>query len=135
MSARFNNTVVYRPDQLNLSGVTLASERTSNTIECDGRDQMTINVNLSARTAATAVLVAVDISPDGTTWYPLQSESISSGTATLSDLVWSKTVSGTDTWSFYYPIAAQKMRIRISGTGGAAGDVVSVTLRLSNVGN
>lgn len=65
---------------------------------------------------------------------PIQSESISSGTGTLSDYVQSKTVSGTDTFLGRFTLDDDLIRIRVSGTSGAAGDVVSVYARLSTRG-
>lgn len=132
--ARFNNSETYQPDQLSLSGVVLSAERTSVTVNCDGYDQMRIDVNLSTWAAASTVSVAVDVNESGATWYPLQSESIAAGVATLSDLIWRKSVSAADTWTIFSPICANNMRIRITSVDGTT-DAASVTLRLSNTGN
>jgi hypothetical protein len=118
----------YTAHKLGLSGVTLASERTSSSFGVSEREQLTVFVNLSARTSATAVLVNVDASNDGgTTWFPVQSVAVAGGTGTLSDYTASKTVSGTDTFEARFELNFQMCRIRVSGTSGAAGDVVSVT--------
>ena len=117
-----------------LSGVTLASERTSNNIICEGYNQCTVFVNLSAQSAATDVQVDVDTSDDeGTTWFPLQSVSIASGTGTLSDLQWTKAVSGADTFAFDFPINYERIRLRVDGTSGGASDVVTVTVQLGSI--
>ena len=118
----------YVPAKLGLSAVTLASERTSNTFGTLGREELTVYVNLSAQSAASAVLVKVDGTNDsGTTWFPVQSVSIAAGTGTLSDYVASKAVSGADTFEARFDLNFQQCRIRVSGTSGAAGDVVSVS--------
>ncbi len=135
MAARFNNTKVYRSDQVGLNGAILSAERTSNTLDCDGREQLTLLVNLSTWTAATTVSVAIDLTEDdGTTWFPMQSESTAAGIATLSDLIWRKSVSAADTWAILTPIHAEKFRVRITSAGGTT-DAASVTIRLSNLGN
>jgi len=79
--------------------------------------------------------VNLDSSPDGgTTWFPVQSEALSAGTGTLTDYTQSKTVSGVDTFICRWDIDDDLLRIRVSGTSGAAGDVVSVTAKLSTRG-
>lgn len=120
--------------ELGLSGVTLAAERTSNKVDMAGNDGLTLFVNLSARTTTTRVDVAVDVSFDdptasSPTWCPTQSDSIAAGAATMSDLVFQKTVSGTDTWECrLINMNCRMARVRVvSGAGGAAaGDVVSI---------
>lgn len=134
MAARFNNSITLQPDQVGLNGVVLSAERTSNTIECAGREQLTLYVNLSTWAAASTVSVAIDISENGSTWFPLQSESIAAGIATLTPLIWRQAVGAAELWAIYTPIAAQKFRIRITSAGGTT-DAASVTVRLSNLGN
>ena len=133
MTSRHSIERNFVPVELNLSGVTLASERTSNTLSCTGYGILTVYVNLSAWTTASAVVVAVDVTPDsGTTWIPVQSESIAGGVGTLSDYTVSNAGSAADQFMGRFTLDDDTFRIRISGTSGAAGDVVSVWARLSN---
>lgn len=134
MSARFNNPVTLQPDQVGLNLVVLTTERTSNTLSADGREQLTMNVNLSTWAAATTVSLAVDVSENGTTWFPMQSESIAAGIATLTPLIWRQAVSAAELWSINTPIGAKFFRIRITSAAGTT-DAASVTVRLSNLGN
>lgn len=135
MAARFNNGVVYQADQVGLNNVLLTSEQTSTTISCEGRDQLVIYVNLSTWAAASTVSVAVDTDEGtSTTWYPEQSDSVASGIATLSPLIFRKAVTAATAWHIYMPIIADKFRIRITSVDGTT-DRVSVKLRLSNTGN
>jgi hypothetical protein len=118
----------YTPAKLGLSGVTLASERTSNSFNVPGRTELTVFANLSARSAATDVKINVDASNDsGTTWFPVQSVAIAAGTGTMSDYTATKAVSAADTFEARFDLSFQLCRIRVSGTSGAAGDVVSVS--------
>lgn len=134
MSARFNNSITLFPDQVGLNGVVLSAERTSNTLSSDGREQLTMNVNLSTWAAATTVSVAVDISENSTNWFPMQSESTAAGIATLSPLIWRQAVSAAELWSINTPISSKYFRIRITSAGGTT-DAASVSVRLSNLGN
>jgi hypothetical protein len=118
----------YPADKLGLSAVTLEEERTSNRFGVSGREKMTVFVDLAEHSAATVVKVNVDATNDkGTTWFPIQAESISSGTGTLTDYTAEKAVSAADTFEVRYLLGFENIRIRVSGTSGAAGDVVSVT--------
>lgn len=134
MAARFNNSIILQPDTVGLNAAVLSAERTSNTLSADGREQLTMNVNLSTWADATTVSVAVDVSENGTNWFPMQSESTAAGIATLSPLIWRQAVSAAELWSINTPINARLFRIRITSAGGTT-DAASVTVRLSNLGN
>lgn len=134
MSGRFHNTIIIQPDKVGLNSALLTAERTSNTIECAGFEQLTLYVNLSTWGAASTVSVAIDLSENGTTWFPMQSESIALGIATLTPLIWRQAVGAAELWAIMTPIHAQKFRIRITSAGGTT-DVASVTVRMSNMGN
>lgn len=121
------------PAEVGIDGAVLTAEQTSNDIDVNGFAQMTLLVNHSTNADATTITIAPDISVDGgTTWYPLQTQSVSAGVATLSDLVITKAVSGADTFVYDIPINYDLMRLRVSGAGisGSSTDVVSVTVRL-----
>lgn len=135
MSGRlYNKTKRLYPSDLSLSGVTLESERTSSTIECDGYDQLVLYV-VHTNSSATRIDINVDSSPnDGTDWCEFQSENISSGTATLSDLDYQKTVSASKKIRVAVPINDDQIRVRISGTSGGASDLVTVYGRLEVTG-
>lgn len=135
MAGHFTRSKTYWPDALGLRAQVLSAERTSNTIECAGFDQLKLDVNLSSWADASTVSVAIDVSEDGSTWYPIQSESTAAGVATLSDLIWRKSVSAADTWTIFSPICSQKLRVRITSASGGSSDIASVTLRLANMGN
>jgi hypothetical protein len=111
--------------------VTLAAQRTSASFDARGYSALTLEINLSARTAATTIDVLLETSNDeGTTWHRVQSVSVSGGTATLSDLLYQKTVSAADTICINIPINYSFMRIKVDGTSGAAGDVIAISARL-----
>lgn len=130
----YTNSRTLPPAEVGLNGVTLAAERTSSSIASTGWNQLSVAVNLTARTAATTVTVSIDFSPDaGTTWYPIQTGATAAGVVTLSDAVYTKAVSAADTFAFNTPIAYDLLRLRLNGAGGAAGDVASVTVLLGLV--
>lgn len=117
----------YVPAKLGLDGVTLASERTSNSFDMRYRNKVTVSVK-GTRTDYTALLVKYQHSPDqGTNWFDIQSESIAAGTGTLSDYVPTKTVSASDLFvTSLIDCKYKDMRIKVSGTAGSANDTVSV---------
>lgn len=121
----------FSPTDLSLSGVTLASERTSSTQSGKGYRNLTVYLNLTARSAATAVICKLEVSPDGTTFGQTKSESISSGTGTLSSYSQSFATTSTGLTPFRFNIDDEFWRIKVSGTSGAAGDVCDVYARLS----
>jgi hypothetical protein len=96
------------------------------------RSELSVKVNLSAQDAATAVLVVLQETPDlGTTWVDVQSVSVAAGTGTYSDFTASKPVSDVKVYEHRFTdLNADNMRIKISATSGAAGDVASVWARV-----
>ena len=124
------------PVRLGLSGVTLASERTSETFDATGYSQLTLYVDLTAYSAVTAVLVKIEAQPAGSSnWHRVGFTSTAAGTATLSDGTWSfSNAAAADQLPIIdLPLNYKKMRVKVSGTNGAAGDVVSVYATLSQV--
>lgn len=117
----------YTPGKLGLDAVTLAAERTSNSFDMRYRSDVSVSVK-ATRGAYTAVLVTFQQSPNnGTDWFDIQSVAIAAGTGTLSDYTASKTVSASDNFeASLTSLAFKDMRIKVSGTAGAASDTVSV---------
>lgn len=123
------------PATLGLDGVTLAAERTSSTFALQGVSNLAVFVK-HTYSAATRIDVNLDLTPDGldgigsvTNWYKSQSVSISSGTATLSELDTQKATGGA---SGNYEIRFSDLnaaygRLRISSTSGDASDIAVVT--------
>ncbi len=118
-----------------LEAAALDAERTSNSMDATGFDQLTIMVDHDGNTTGALVIsVAVDQSDDkGTTWFPIQTGALAAGINTLSDRIDRKTVAGVDTWVINVPLNAAFFRIRISAAGGAATDTASVSLLLSSL--
>lgn len=119
--------------ELGLSGLDLTATRTSSTFDCTSYNQLSIDVNLSTQNTVTRVDVYLESSNDGgTTWFRPQSNAISGGAATMSDLVYRKTVSAADQWLINFPVNYSKCKLVVAvGAGsGTTTDVFSVTLRL-----
>lgn len=129
-----SNKPTYRdvgPVELGLNGVTLAEERTSNSIGADGFTQLTVQV-VATRGSYTALLFAIDISLDnGTTFTPIMTQAVSSGAITLSNGAYTFTTSTTDSMVVNGPINYPFIRLRIDGTAGDSTDSVLVYMRLS----
>ncbi len=123
-------------ERLGLSAVTLAAERTSSTLNVEGFSQLTVFVVLSTRSAATTLQCAVDIQvPDGvgSTWVPIQTTATSGAVMTNIDGYWTMAVSAADVLLVNTPINYQHIRLRIDGDNGAAGDIASAYVILSQV--
>lgn len=131
MTARYHKiNDIYAP-ALGLSAVTLASERTSNVFSVKGYRNLTVYLNLTARSASTALICKLFTSNNATTLGQTKSESISSGTGTLSSYSQSFANTATGIVTFRFDLDDDFALIKVSGTSGAAGDVCTVDLRMS----
>lgn len=82
--------------------------------------------------SATAVTLFIESTRDNSAFYRAQSQALSSGTSTLSDLTYSKAVSGDDQWQINTPINARWLRVTVLGTGADGNDKATVYARLGN---
>lgn len=131
-SDRFVRHKILEAPELGLSAVTLASERTSSSFSATGWDSLTIYVNLTARSGTTALICKLEVSNDGgTTWGQIKSESIAAGTGTLSSYSQSFATTSTGLTPYRFDLDDDLVRVKVSATSGAAGDVCTVTARLS----
>jgi hypothetical protein len=122
---------LYASADLNLSGVTLAAERTSSTFSTKGYRHLTVYVNLTARTSLTAVVCKLKVGPSASALGQTKSESVASGTGTLSSYSQSFATTSTGVIPFRFDVDDDFAHILVSGTSGAAGDVCTVDARLS----
>ena len=110
---------------------TLAAERTSGTFTTKGYSQLFLSC-FYTYSAATAVIIAVDTSPlasPAATDFVKEwrEDSVASGVATMKTATYSFTTGAANQLiSLPLPVDNQTARIRISGTSGAAGDIVVV---------
>jgi hypothetical protein len=134
MASRHKLTRYIAPDVTGLSGATLAAERTSNNLSTAGFDQLTIFIDYTY-SAASAVTMTLEASDDnGSTWYRTQTGSISSGTVTLSSQTFTKSTGSADqTFVVNQAINYDMMRIKVAGTSGDTGDLVTVSVRLGSL--
>lgn len=123
--------IEYSPAYIGMSGVTIASAKTSSSFGTNEYNQLTLDLKFTFA-ACTAITWFLEHSPDGeVTWYRLQTGSILAGVDTQSDHQWSKaTGSASGAWSFNIPINYKTMRIKSMTGTAATTDVVSVTARL-----
>lgn len=91
--------------------------------------QLAVVIDLS-QSAATALTMTMAASVDGgTTYGDVQSMSVSSGTGTLSDMTWTKAVSGDVTITLDLPVVAySNVQLVFAATGGGASDLITVTI-------
>lgn len=115
-----------------MDGLTLASERTSNTQSGKGWRHLKVDVNLTARSGTTALICKLETSPDGTTFGQKKSESVAAGTGTLSSYAQSFATTTAGMTTYYFDLDDDFWRIKVSATGGAAGDTFEATARLSD---
>ena len=117
---------------LELNAVTLAAERTSTVQSGKSWRHLSVTVDLTARSGTTALLCKLLTSDNRTTLGQTKSESISSGTGTLSTYTQSFATTTTGLTVFRFDLDDDFWQIKVSATGGAAGDVCTVTARLSD---
>jgi hypothetical protein len=119
--------------ELGLNAVTLAATRTSAKFDCSTFNQISIDVNLSSQNTVTRVDIYLEHSNDGgTTWIRPQSAAIAGGAATLSDLVYRKTVAAADQWGINFPInyTICQLVVAVGAGTGTATDIISVDITL-----
>jgi hypothetical protein len=122
------------PTDLSINAAAINAEVISTTFELEGIETLDIFVDYTYA-AGTAVTVELDTNPlseiqDSTpTWFKTQSVAISTGTGTLSDFLFSKTVSAANQTfdCSFVGINALRGRIRIVATGSpTTSDVATV---------
>ena len=131
MASRHNKDFQIFQGDLGLSAVTLASERTSTTFSVKGYRHLTVYVDVTARSALTALICKLKVSDNATTLGQTKSESISSGTGTLSTYSQSFATTTTGLTAFRFDIDDDFAQVLVSATAGAAGDVCNVQVRMS----
>jgi len=121
-------------------GISAAAGNTtpnSNWIPCAGYNQCTLIVKYTKDGGHTPTNIdfGIDVSDDESTAYPLQTSSVSSGTATLSTLKYRKACGGASiNYSVELPLNYEFFRVNaLTVTGGVAGDDMTVTCFLGNV--
>ena len=121
-------------------GISAAAGNTtpnSNWIPCAGYNQCTLIVKYTKDGGHTPTNIdfGIDVSDDESTAYPLQTASISSGTATLSILKYRKASGGASiNYSVDFPINYEFFRVNALTVGtGAADDEMTVTCFLGKL--
>lgn len=127
--SRFVRQRWIQPGVLGIDGATLAAERTSNVIDLNGADRLTLYFDFT-RAAYTAISISVDFSPFNSAdyvQYKEQSVSVASGTGTLSDYSFAKTTSTSQKIKISLDkLDAKSAKVRVSATSGGASDLISV---------
>ena len=109
----------------------------SNWIACAGYNQCTLLIDFIDDGSGTpaAITFGIDVSNDESSAYPLQTSSVSSGTATLSKLTYSKASGGASIkYTVDFPLNYEFFRVNaLTVSGGVSGDDMSVTCFLGNI--
>lgn len=112
-----------------LSGIALNAASGTRTVTLTTADfaQVVWQVNLTRVAAITIVLTCTGSIDGGTTYGNMNSVAVSAGAATLSTLVWTKTVSATTKELVAMDVQAlDKIQCVFSGASGGASDLVDV---------
>lgn len=129
--------VEINPVELGVNAQSVNAAVTSSSFDVTGFNQLVVEIDYtySAGTALTLYIETTDSLAGTPTWRRLQTQSISSGTSTLSNLLYSKTVSAADqNYSLEKPILHSGMRLVFAMTGAPdASDVVTARVRLGVV--
>ena len=120
--------------KLNLSAraVVNGSYSVSDAFGVQGYNQLTLEIFLDYA-ASTACLFYIETSKDNSKWHRVQSTSTTAGTATCSDLVYSKAIAAADDyWTINIPLNYDYVRLGFTATGGTT-DTVTVNAKLGVV--
>ena len=110
---------------------------TSSWIPCAGFNQATILATFTANSSATSgdITFKIEVSNDESTAYPLQTMSIGSGTATLTDIEYTRdTGNASTTFAVDFPINYKFFRIKsFAVASGDSGESYSVEVNLGTI--
>jgi hypothetical protein len=122
---------VIKASKMNLAGRTVVNGAWSVGTAFGGHGYSTMAVEIKhTYVAGSDIQMYVEYSHDNSTWHRLQSSSTSSGTATMSDLVYKKTTGATDYMVVNMPINANWIRLAFTSTSGST-DTVTAVARLA----
>ena len=132
MASRHTMQREISPAELGLNAATGldAATKNSNSIDCSGFNQLCLEVFLDRGNGST-VTFQIETSPDNSTFYLLQSSATSSGTATLSDLTYSKGTAADKHFVVDMPLNYEFVRVANITAGST--DAITVTARLANL--
>ena len=114
------------PDEIGLSAVTLAANRTGTTLGVDGYTHLVLWVNFTF-VAETSFTIAVDTQPvgDTTNWYESQIETYSAGSGDMANARHLEDGAATKLFRLSVDIAGNNARVRLIRTAGTT-DTVTV---------
>jgi hypothetical protein len=120
-----------------INALTLASQRTSNFIDCADASHLVIHY-AATRSAYTALLFDIDWydtdkgSPTAFGALGVSSVASSGGycLATLEPERYSRTVSASENKNFVVPTRARFCKVKVTGTGGGASDLITLSCEL-----
>mgnify|MGYP003138976768 CR=1 FL=1 len=132
MASRHTMQREISPAELGLNAATGldAGTKNSSSFDCSGFNQLSLDVFLD-RGNGSSVTFQIEVSPDNSTFHLLQASSISSGTATLSDLTYSKATGGDKHFTVDMPLNYEFVRVANITAGST--DAITVTARLANL--
>ena len=87
-----------------------ASVAAGTSIDCTAHNQVSLYVTYT-RAAGTGIQFNIEISDDGSTWYKVQAAALSSGTLTMSDVLYSKVSSSTVNFVVNFETNAANFRL------------------------
>ena len=79
-------------------------------IDCNNHNQISLYVTYT-RNAGTGIQFNIEVSDDGSTWYKLQASALSSGTLTMSDVLYKKVSSSTVSFVVNFETNAKNFRL------------------------
>jgi hypothetical protein len=87
-----------------------ASVAAGTSIDCANHNQVSLYVTYT-RAAGTGIQFNIEVSDDGSTWYKVQAAALSSGTLTMSDVLYSKVSSSTVNFVVNFETNAANFRL------------------------
>jgi len=115
---------------LNAADGLSAGTLNSNSLDCSGFNQLTLEAFLDYGNGATLTF-QIETSPDNSTFHLLQTSAVAAGTLTLSDATYSKGT-GVDT-HYTVDLPVNYNFVRIANITGGSTDALTVTARLGKI--
>lgn len=120
--------------EFGVNSLALNATSNSNPVDVNSRNQITLEFDYTY-SAATAVTFYIETRKDANAnWKRIQTKVVTAATSSLTDEHFTKPVTASTGWTLNLPANYGQFRMAsITGTSGAAGDLLTVNVRVGTV--
>ena len=115
--------------EIGMNGLATNGNATSNAMDSSGMRDFSAFLDLTGWVSSSLIQLELEAG-DGINWYKVQSESISSGAATLSDYTRRKAVTAAKSWVVNWPVNYPLVRLKMTPTGGDPSEALTVQVMM-----